>query len=315
MLINFTAGNQSFDYGDSEVDSLSTDLEKGLNLQEEIESDCITNDTSFTEYDYLNERGTNDGGEEATEWDEEGVPFEEELTDLDTDDDLPMSEQDMEDSLENCSVSKQQPLRTCVQQELTLHHQQRFNEVFLQVKGAGLTVPERERFISTTDGQNRSIGAGDGNIGCGVDTENGLDLIAEVERRRLRDFGLLAIESGNQENEGSVPGKGECNYGTNARRDRSKSVPCATNIKLSNSDQRPSLARSGATAGRTYGETSAEGDVSAAMGVSTPRGSDQPSPALTPSLFPGYLPPTIHFPMPYENCEWYVYAALCVYCV
>ena len=34
----------------------------------------------------------------------------------------------------------------------------------------------------------------------------------------------------------------------------------------------------------------------------TPRGSDQPSPPLTPSLFSGF-PPTIHFPLPHENCE------------
>lgn len=31
--------------------------------------------------------------------------------------------------------------------------------------------------------------------------------------------------------------------------------------------------------------------------------SDQPSPPLTPSLFTG-LPPTIHFPLPHENCEF-----------
>ena len=34
----------------------------------------------------------------------------------------------------------------------------------------------------------------------------------------------------------------------------------------------------------------------------TPQASDQPSPPLTPSLFTG-LPPTIHFPLPHENCE------------
>lgn len=278
------------------------DLGKGLNLQEESESDCITNDTSFTEYDYLNERGMSDEGEETTEWDEEGIPFEEELTDLDTDDDLPMSEQDMEDSLENCSASKQQPLKTCVQQELTPHHQQRFSEAFLQVKGAALTVSERERTNSTTG--ERHHGAASGDIGYGVDRENGLDLIAEVERRRLRDFGPLKVESDDHEMEGSIPSKGECSYayGTNIQGERSKNVPCTTKVRLSgekvSSDQ---TSKTQATAVKTCGETSALGDVS--LGVSTPRGSDQPSPALTPSLFPGCLPPTIHFPMPYENCE------------
>ena len=61
----------------------------------------------------------------------------------------------------------------------------------------------------------------------------------------------------------------------------------------------------GATAAtRTRGEVSAICDGLDV--VSTPRGNDQPSPALTPSLFPECLQPTLHFPMPDENCECWV---------
>ena len=265
------------------------DFGNGLNL-EESESDCVTNDTSF---DYLNERGLSDEGEEA-EWDEEVIPFEEELTDLDTDDDLPLSEQDLEDHLESCSSSKQ-PLRTCVQRELTPHHQ-RFNEAFLQVKGAGLTVPpERERRTSTTaDEQSYSVTKG---TGYSMDGENDLELVAEVERRRLRDFGPLESDSS------SSPGERKCGYRTNIiHREQNDRVSGAAKAKPS--IQHKNHDSSLTTGIRTCGETSALGDSS--LGVSTPRGTDDPSPALTPSLFPGCLPPTIHFPMPYENCEWCV---------
>ena len=322
-LTNFAAGDQSFDYGDSEVDSLSMDFEKGLNLHEESESGCVTNDTSFTKYDYLNERGSSDEGEGASaEWDEECIPFEEELTDLDTedDDDFPMSEQDMEDSasIDNCSASKHlEPLKTCVQQELTPHHHhhhhhqhQRFNEAFLQVKGAGLVVLEREIMTpgSTVivDEQRRCHdgATASGKVGqCGVDAaRKRLDLVAEVERRRLRDFGPLMAQSDDHELEPGIMSsvKQECIYEANiVQGEGIKSVTKVSTDEVS-LDQK---SKSGSATVKTCGETSSAGDGSLQLGISTPQSSDQPSPALTPSLFPGCRPPTIHFPMPNENCE------------
>lgn len=319
-LTNFAAGDQSYDYGDSEADNLSMDLEKGLNLHEESESDCVTNDTSFTEYDYLNERGLSDEGEGATaEWDEECIPFEEELTDLDTDnDDFPMSEQDMEDSasVDNCSASKHlEPLKTCVQRELTPHHHhhqhQRFNEAFLQVKGAGLVVSEREittpgsTVIVDEQHQCRVGATASGNVGqCGVDAaRKRLDLVAEVERRRLRDFGPLMAQSDDHELEPGIMSsvKRECIYEANniVQGEGIKNV-----TKVSTDEVRlDQKSKSGSAAVKTCGETSSVGDGSLQLGISTPRSSDQPSPALTSSLFPGCRPPTIHFPMPNENCE------------
>lgn len=310
---------------------MSSDLERSLNLQqEESESDCITNDMSFTEYDYpVNERGLSDEegeGAMSTEWDRECILFEEELTDLDTDadndddDDLPMSEQDMEDSTsiaeDNFSATSKhlQPLKTCVQQELTPHHhhhdhhhhQQRFNKAFLQVNGAGLTALERE--LSSNSGEQHQRHGTAGNIGHGVDAaENGLaDLIAEVERRRLHDFDRGPTLDHRIEGGSSMPSKREGSHGADMQREWSKSVPCATKERLSSdkisSDQNESV-KGGVPAVKTCGETSASDVGVGSVGVSTPRGSDQPSPALTPSLFPGCLPPTIHFPMPDENCE------------
>ncbi len=267
-------------------------------------------------------------GDGATEWDDgECIPLEEELTDLDTDDDdnsdLPMSEQDVEDSASidydfSATSKHRQPLKTCVQQqELTPHHHhhhhhQRFSEAFLQVNGAGLIVPDREM----TEHGHHGAASYSGNTGGGADAaENGLDLIAEVERRRRRDFGPLDHQI---EGSCSIPSKGEGSHGANIiiQEERNKSVPAsATKERPYNEkvglDQKST--KRGAPAVKTCGETSAsDPGVGNSLGVSTPRGSDQPSPALTPSLFPGCLPPTIHFPMPDENCEWYLSLHVCI---
>ena len=285
------------------------DFDKGLNI-EESDSNCVTRESSFTEYGYLNEQGSSDDEGERG-WAKEGARFDEELTDLDTDDDLPMSEQDMEDSLELYSASKQ-PLRTCVQRELTAYRQQS-NEALLQVQGAGLTITEREgRTTPSNDEQEYNTASG----GIDEDTELGLELKAEVERRRLRDFGLLNHTSDNHHELGSnIPNEEKCtDYRTSIRQGgRSEKIlrGGATNMKPSNDKTRTivrdlSPTRSEPTAVKSCGEASALNacDGSASLSVSTPRGDDQPaSPALTVSLFPGCLPPTIHFPMPYENCK------------
>ncbi len=54
---------------------------------------------------------------------------------------------------------------------------------------------------------------------------------------------------------------------------------------------------------QTHGQSTAYSHTSASPSASSP------SPALTPSLFSG-VPPTIHFPLPYENCK----QSSCVHC-
>ena len=51
--------------------------------------------------------------------------------------------------------------------------------------------------------------------------------------------------------------------------------------------------------------TSMEREVPGEEGGVGVRGAEPISPALTPSLFP-CLPPTIHFPLHNEKCEWYI---------
>lgn len=286
-----------------EMDVLSVDLGNGLNFEESESAECITNNTSFSDYDYLNDGGMYDEGE--GEWDEEDELFEEELTDLDTDDDdMPMNEQDSEDNLQSQS-SNRQPLHTCVQREMT---QNAFSDAFLEVRGAGLGVPEtvNEHCCANT-------------IGHGVDGKTEYELIAEVERRRLRDFGPHRLPLEDQLEEGrlgeencSTVRSGQDNCGSDAPQETSVQVrvpskPGTFRGKVGDlNDSSP--AKGGATAVRTRGEVSAQSE---GLGVSTPRGTAQPSPALTPSLFPRCLPPTIHFPMSYENCEYSVCACVC----
>ena len=288
-------------YRDPETNALSVDLGNSLNL-EERESNGWTNDTSFSECDYLNKQEEEEGfSDEGEEWDNfEGGEYEEELTDLDTDDeDMPISEQDVDDKLDSCPTSKQ-PLRTCVQRELTDTHGHLLNrQNFLEVKGAGMA-PSSVTHHTTTEAVDQEM-----------DMSTSFELVAEVERRRLRDFGSYIshhdFKPDSLQERIFSHDKGRSSYGkhkvqsekmSDSLQDKSSSDKDSDQ----NHDQLLSNVVASATGVRTRGAVSALSDDS--VGVSTsPRDSDQPSPALTPSLFPGCLPPTIHFPMPYENCE------------
>ena len=260
---------------------------------DDSESDCFTNDMSCSEYDFLNE--DEDLSDEGDEWDQEGGAYEEELTDLDTDDDsedMPMSEHDRDYKLDSRTSSKHS-LRTCVQHEMKTN--QSYRENFLEVKGAGLVASKREHESNSYESNTFSQG---------VDGKADLELIAEVERRRLRDFGSHPshLDLSNQEDAKSSHDHAISTHVNKRKIQGEKDKSSKDKVKVSSCSSVPT-AKDGATANvvKTHGEASdmSEGLVS----VATPRGDEQPSPALTPSLFPGCLPPTIHFPMPYENCE------------
>ena len=270
------------------------DLGRALDLRQS-HSDCFTVDTSFSECDYVNnERGFSDDGEE--DWDKVGGAYEEELTDLDTDDEsIPMSEHDLDQS----RSSTQQPIKTCVQQEL------HFNERFLEVKGAGFTYPEQQDEYSANDKSS-------------VLEKTELEIVSEIERRRLRDFSshldpgdnLRLLENDLSREKGSTAcqrkNKSKPSYVASSSGQESKfrERVCATDGVCQSSKDGRACATAVVT--RTHGEASAISD--SLLGAS-PRGNGQPSPALTPSIFPECFQPTIHFPMPDENCE----SVLCRY--
>lgn len=299
MLVHiiFAHVDDYYDHGDSEADALCLDLANSLNM-EDSESDCFTNDMSFSEYDYINEEDSmSDGGGEWVQ--EVGGAYKEELTDLDTEDeseDMLMSENDAKLKSDSRTCCKQ-PIRTCVQQEMK-RSSQSYRKNFLEVKGAGLSGSQRDAALNNDERCSTDSDTSESFKQRGV-TES--EFVAEVVRRRLRDFGQRESHLDPNLSEVKREEKDRNESKSKVERETNKS-PEDKVRDLSHKPAEPAT-KGGATSKvvKSHGEVSA---ISEDVSVSTQRGGEQPpSPALTPSMFPDSLPPTIHFPMPYENCE------------
>lgn len=130
-------------------------------------------------------------------------------------------------------------------------------------------------------------------------------LTDEVQQELQWRLGRLEIERGGTarkrvEVEAHVEGEEE------AERDRdSPQAPCHTCHSMEATlEVQPVTPCTAAAGGSPAVKTEA---ISAAAptlltSLDIPRGSEAPSPPLTPSLFPG-IPPTIHFPLPNEPCK------------
>ena len=137
-------------------------------------------------------------------------------------------------------------------------------------------------------------------VGSLGEVYRGMRLVAEVERRRERDFGsemsgvLLPVPSYRHKSLCSV-----------AKEDSIKESRKEKHLTQTNEKKLEPVPLPPPTILQTQGQSSlCSSRTSCSMSAPlTPRGTDQPSPPLRLSLFPKHLPPTIHFPLHDENCE------------
>lgn len=126
---------------------------------------------------------------------------------------------------------------------------------------------------------------------------HGEGLVAEVERRRERDFGPARFPVQITEIQSCY------RHGSKVMK---PSQAVESSADTTHSLERKMEMIDTASTLQTQGEPSSTSDGSSPFMTCsplTPRGAEQPSPPLRPSLFPRHLPPTIHFPLPHENCE------------